>query len=331
MSRENLNINNETRLIENEPKIETKIILEFMRHGEKEIDPNTSDIDPSKSDKEICLTPKGREQVNVKGRKINSNARISVALGSSRRRAKETSARVMLANENMPENASLEEINDMIDKKFQNEQMLDRDYNYGIKSKKIIEDKRLDFNAYGPVGKEEHQAMFRGEYFQYLVKESDKRAVELSDKESTTYLRYAGNISEILQRYIKIGNNFNKLVSKASENEREKYSNRLERYLGSHQGVLEPFVLKILEKTQGKEKRDEYIEAVGSGFKETQGFRVEIINNSEDQKIVLTYEVPNNNGDDPEKETLEIDKKLIEEIIEERKKFEEEVERSVKK
>lgn len=144
-------------------------------------------------------------------------------------------------------------------------------------------------------------------------------------------MRHAGNISEILERYIRIGNNFNKLVSKANEKEREEYGNRLERYLGSHQGVLETFILKILEKTQGKEKRDEYIKAIGDGFKETQGFRVEIVNVGDEQKILLTYETPDKSGnEDFKEETIEIDKNLIGEIIEERKKFEKEVERNVR-
>jgi len=299
---------------EAEKNVETKVVLEFMRHGKKEIDPSKSD------DREIRLSEEGRKMADEKGEKINPDAKISVAWGSPRKRTQETSGRAMFAGENLPQDASLEEMNGMIEEKFQNEQMLDKDYPYGVKSKKIIEDERLGFNAHGPVGKEEDDAP---NFFQYIVDKSDSRAVELGDKESSTYLRYAGNIFEILQRYIKIGNNFNKLVSKS--NGSEEYGNRLERYLGSHQGVLEPFILKILEKTQGKEKRNEYIKAIGDGFHETHGFRVEITNNGGDQKILLTYETPNNNGDDSKEETLEIDKKLIEEIIEERNEFEEKV------
>ena len=55
-------------------------------------------------------------------------------------------------------------------------------------------------------------------------------------------------------------------------------------------------------------------------FKETEGIHVEVINNGNEQKISIAY---NLNGD---KETIEIDKELLEEIIKERQDFEKAVE-----
>ncbi len=303
---------------EGEKKVETEVILDFMRHGKKEIDPN-------KPDNEIRLSKEGRKMADKKGKRINSSAEASIALGSLRKRTQETAARAMLVNmDEISENASLEEIKGMINNKFQNEQMLDPNYDFGIKSKKIIEDKRLDYNANGPVAVEIDEAAGRGEYFKYLTENSDKRAIELGDKDSSTYLRYAGNVAEIVNHYCRIGKNFNKLVSKSNGN--EEYGNRIERYLGSHQGVTENFILMVLEKTGGKEKRNELATKLGDGFKETQGFRVEIINNGDEQKIRLTYGLPEENNDGKTKEeTIEFDKSFLEEIIKKRDRFEEKV------
>ncbi len=73
---------------------------------------------------------------------------------------------------------------------------------------------------------------------------------------------------------------------------------------------------KLLEETQGKAKRDEFIKSVGGGFKETQGIHVEVINKGTEQKIVINFEI---NG---QKETVELDDKLLKKIIADRAEFE---------
>src|SRR3989337_413961 len=74
---------------ENEQRIKTKIILEFMRHGEKE-----------------------RMMAKEKGEKLDSQKEISLAWGSPKKRTQETALRAMLPN--IDPNASLKDIEEMI-------------------------------------------------------------------------------------------------------------------------------------------------------------------------------------------------------------------------
>jgi len=277
---------------ENERRIKTKIILEFMRHGEKE-------NDKTKSDEEVRLTEKGRIMAKEKGEELDSQKEVSLAWGSPKKRTQETALRAMLPD--IDPNASLEEI----------EEIIKEEQKFG---RKLIVDERLNFDLSGPEGKEMLAAFKEGKYLQYLINESDKRAIELGDDTSSSYLRYAGNLSEIVNRYAKIGNNFNRIASK--DGKYEEYGNQLERYLATHQGVAEGFVAKVLEETQGPEKRDEFISSVGSGFKETEGIHLEIQNNGNHQEITIAYQL---NGD---KETITVDTDLIEKIIKEREEFE---------
>ncbi|HEY4494965.1 MAG TPA: hypothetical protein VJC01_00785, partial [Candidatus Paceibacterota bacterium] len=123
--------------------------------------------------------------------------------------------------------------------------------------------------------------------------------------------------SEIINRYAKIGDNFNRIASK--DDKYKEFGNQLKRYLATHQGVAEGFVAKILEETQGPEKRDEFISSVGSGFKEKEGIHLEIQNNGNHQEITITYQINGN------KETIAVSRDLIENIIKDREEFEKKI------
>ena len=280
---------------ENEQRVKTKIILEFMRHGEKE-------NDKTKSDEEVRLTEKGRMMAGEKGEELDPQKEVSLAWGSPKKRTQETALRAMLPD--IDPNASLEDI----------EEMIREEQKFG---KKLIVDERLSFDLSGPEGKEMLAAFKEGKYLQYLISESDKRAIELGDKTSSSYLRYAGNISEIINRYAKIGDNFNRIASK--DDKYKEFGNQLKRYLATHQGVAEGFVAKVLEEAQGPEKRDEFISSVGSGFKETEGIHLEIQNNGNHQEITITYQINGN------KETIAVSRDLIENIIKDREEFEKKI------
>lgn len=282
---------------EKEKEIETRIILEIMRHGKKE-------EDETKSNEELRLTQEGRRQADTKGKELKPQARVAVGWGSLRGRTQETAYRAMLATENLSPDASLEEI----------EKAISQEVKFG---KKMILDERLNFNDKGPVGQEMNKAYDVGRYLPYIILQSDRRAIEIGDKETTTYTRMAANIAELVKRYAKVGNNFNRLASKTDEY--EKFGNQLERYMGTHGGVVESFLAKILEKIQGVEKRDEFVKNIGSLFKETEGVHIELINKGKEQNILVDYEV---NG---KKERVEIDENLLNDIIEERKKLEEDI------
>src|SRR3990172_527527 len=258
-NQENFHLGSES---ESGEKIKTKIILEFMRHGEKE-------NDKTKSDEEVRLTENGRMMAGEKGEDLDPQKEVSLAWGSKKKRTKERALRAMLPN--IDPNASLEDIEEMIreEEKF---------------GKKLIVDERLSFDLSGPEGKEMLAAFKEGKYLQYLISESDKRAIELGD-------------------------NFNRIASKSDKY--EEFDNQLERYLATHQGVVEGFVAKVLEETEGLEKRDEFISSVGSGFKETEGIHLEIQNNGNHQEITITYQINGN------KETIAVACEIIEKIIQE--------------
>jgi N-formylglutamate amidohydrolase len=280
---------------EQEKQIETKIILEFMRHGKKE-------DDKTKTDEEIRLTEQGRVMAKEKGESLNPQAGVALAWGSPKKRTQETALHAMLPDISI--NQTLEEI----------EEFISKEQKYG---KKLVVDERLSFEIDGPEGKEMIEAFKAGRYLQYLVNESDRRAIDLKDEISSTYSRFAGNIAEIIHRYSVIGNNFNNIASK--KDDYEKFGNQLERYLGSHQGVVEGFVAKVLEETEGNEKRDEFINSLGSGFTETEGIRVEVVNTGKDQKIIINYKINEQN------KSLEISKELLEKIIKDRHEFEKKI------
>lgn len=285
-----------------EKQIETKVILEFMRHGEK--DPNKTE--PVKPDNEVRLTEKGRKMAQEKGEKLNPQKEVALGWGSPKVRTHETALHAILPE--IDANASLEEMEEMIKK----EQKI---------GKKLISDERLSFDFSKSSGAETIKEFKAGRYLPHLIEKSDQNAIDAGDKTSSTYSRFAGNVSEIIDRYAKVGDNFNRIASK--NDKYQEFGNQLERYLGTHLGVAECFTAKVLEKIEGNAKRDEFIKSVGEGFKETEGIHLEIINNGNEQKIKITYPM---NGS---KENIEIDKSLIEEIIKERDEFEKLIDKNV--
>lgn len=278
--------------------VKTRVVLEFMRHGEK------GAKEAGKSEEEIRLTPVGREQADAKGKSLRPQVEVSVGRASPRKRTAETALHAILAGQVSPQ-ASLEEMEEQIAAEMK-------------VGKKLAVDPRLSFDLSGPEGQEAVVAFKQGKFLPFLIHDSDRRAIETNDKVSSTYSRFAGNIAEIIARYVNMASNFNRLAAKTDKY--EKYGNQLERYLGTHQGVVESFLAKVLEKVAGESKRDEFINSVGGGFKETEGIHVEIQNiGRERQVITITY------GLNGKKETVNVEKTLLEEIIRDRAKFEEEV------
>lgn len=296
---------------EGEKQIETKVILEFMRHGKREYGLDAEGkLDVIKdANLDLRLKPEGRQQAYNRGKELNPQAEVAVGLGSERVRSQETAYQAMLANEDISPDDTLEEVEEKISKQLK-------------VGKKMIVDNRLNFVDSGPIAPEGKKAYVEKRYMDWVINDSDRSAMEKNDIESTTYTRMAGNVSELVLRYTKVGDNFNRIASKTDKY--EKYGNQLERYLGTHQGVTESFVAKVLEKIGGVEKRDEFVKSIGGGFGETQGIHLEIINSGNEQEIKIDYEI---NG---KKESVKIDRSILRDIIEERKEFEEVIAKNTK-
>lgn len=223
-------------------------------------------------------------------------------MGGPRARTQETAVHVMLANEEeIDPSDSLKKIKEKISKNLK-------------VGKKIIEDSRLDFNNDGPIGKDLHRAKKEGRVLVFLVEKSDKMAMEKNDAISSTYLRKAGNIAEIILRYSKVSDNILRIQEK-SYNLNESIRH-LERYLSSHGGVLESFLAKAIEETQGKKERDKFVKNFPQGFENLRGFNIKIYKTMEGKKIIIKYL-----DRDGEKE-LRISDDLLEKIISEREEFE---------
>ncbi|MFA5107003.1 MAG: histidine phosphatase family protein [Patescibacteria group bacterium] len=286
---------------EQEPSVESTVALRFMRHAEKE----KLDI----PDDDIPLTVPGRMNAWRKGTRTHAKPEVSVAVGSPKKRTRETSAHVMLGSRVAP-HADLEEM----------EREIARFLKVG---KKVMTDERLNLGAVGPVGIETNKSYDENAYFRYLAEKSDLRAEELHDLESGTLKRYAGNVAELIQHYLEISDAFHGVVENDSE-KYKKYSNRLERYLGTHVGIQESFIVKVLEKLSEDTRRRVFIEAYPNGFAELQGMNIDISTHGRERTIFLTYEVPDKSGH-PKTERIMFGADVLEQIIEERYQFEQAV------
>lgn len=281
-------------------EVSSEIKLHFFRHGEQFKDPNKPDI-------EYELSPAGREQGMKKAKTATEkpNLRQTMAFGSPRKRSQQTASFAMAgeALDNIVGNESLEEL----------KKKLDKDISYGSK---VMSDSRLDFfmDKSTPFGKVAFDAFAtKKQYMKFLVEESDKLAEELNDEKGSTYSRQARDIAEIVKKYITVSDRWSELVQSG------KYQDpKLERFLGSHGGVTESFLFKVIEKTKGVEERNKLLALIPNIFDFTEGFDVELVTYGGDNKpaVRIIYEKQLPDGKKFEfNEVIPIE--VVEEIIKE--------------
>ncbi|QQR78084.1 MAG: histidine phosphatase family protein [Candidatus Moraniibacteriota bacterium] len=289
---------------EQEPKQITRVILELMRHGKRERGKTVEE----EANPNLRLTPEGRAQVTEHGKTVDPQPEVAMGMGSSRVRTQETAYRVMLANEDISPDDSLEVI----------EAKVAEQVHYG---KKMLVDDRLGFTDEGPIGPDGVKAYMEKRYLPWAMNDSDRDAIEKGDEKSSTYTRMAGNVAEIVARYATVGNNFQRIVARDTEGKYEETGNQLERYLGTHMGIAECFTAKVLETVKGVEAKDKFVQSIGSGFLEAEGVRIEIVNTGMDQTIVLTYTIKDAEQGD-RKESVQFGREVLAKIIDDRKAFE---------
>jgi len=286
----------EQRRIEN-PEVReqytSKIKLSFFRHAEPEEKGNKLDADRE-------LTPKGKKQAMEK-MAVPDTSQI-VVYGSPRKRALETAGFLISeSNDEITGNESLEELR----------KKLDQDLGYGSK---IGIKAGLDFDA--NFRRSEYDKYLikenfsSGKLIEFLINESDAMAKEKGTKESPTYSKMARSVAEIILKYLKVAPRWEGLVQN-SVSSGKNYARELERILVSHQGVLESFLAKLIEKSKGVEERDNFARAIGSGFDVVDGFACEIINRDGNTEVVVEY----NGADFKFKES--VPKEILEDIIKE--------------
>jgi len=248
--------------------VTSKIDLRFFRHAEKESDKN-------KLDEEIELTETGRSQ----GIKKSEDQSISqsVAFGSPRKRTQQTAGFVMGGQlDQITGDESLKELKEKLDKELK-------------VGSKIGIDKRLDFNldVTTDFGKKALEAFKNGQYLKFLVEESDTLSASLQENTEETYSHMAERVAEIVKKYLAIASHWDKLAQDQSKN----YADTLKRFLGTHQGIAESFLAKIIEQTKGITERDTFVSALGNqGFDFTEGYDVNIETiNDKDQNVHILF------------------------------------------
>ncbi|MFH1253703.1 MAG: histidine phosphatase family protein [Candidatus Uhrbacteria bacterium] len=257
--------------VELSKEIEPKIVLHFFRHSEKA---------PGKPDERIRLSPRGRELAKQKAAETNLSQ--AVAFGSSRDRTHETALLVMAGQNNeITGNETLEELKEKLKLPY---------------GSKIGLDDRLNFfrDDLSTFGKAALEAFVKGYYLKFMVEQSDRLAGDLDDKVNSTYNRQAANVAEVILKYVGFIPQWKEILN--DPDSIKKYSSDImERFMGSHQGVLESFLARAIEITEGVDRRNEFVTALDNqGFDYVEGFNVEI---SQNEPIIhLSYSRPRPDG-----------------------------------
>jgi len=287
------------------------IRLEFFRHSEQE--PRTEEIQEYKR----RLTSKGRGMATEAGKDRKPNPKMSVVSGSPRDRARETAFRQIFTNEEgvTPE-SSLEDIEEMIKGQLP-------------VGKKHIIDERLNFNWDGSKkfkeSQEKHYLQIK-DSLEFLVQESDQLVLEEHDATSTSYTRSAANTAELIQKYLKILPNWKKTAMMDAErkpDEQKGYienNNELQRFFGSHAGTVENFLLKLIDKTEGREAVLDFIKNLPdlNGFQFNDGYSVCLIDKNGRTNIEVKYH----------DKVWNIEPSLLEEMVTERNQLNAKIEQS---
>jgi len=256
--------------IEEKEKEATSIInLIFLRHSIKDSDPNAQDED-------INISKEGFNLIDNKRKNINfSNKDLIKTYRSDRIRTGQTGTYLL-----NPEFTNL----------------------YGFDGGELnIIDNRLNFllDDNTKTTEEAMKAYEEGKYLEWLVKNSDDSAIVNGDLEqNSTYTKLAANISSLILDSLYKSDKWDEKVKKSKE-KGEEIDKTLDEILTSHQGVLESFLSKVIEKVDGVITRDEFINALEKkGFSETEGFEVRIFNNNGKKDLYIEFLKKNNDGDD---------------------------------
>lgn len=277
----------------------SRVVLHIFRHGKK------LSAQEGQADETIVLNQLGREQGQAKGEAVQPQKDVAMAIGSPRIRSQETAARAMLHDEVTPD-MDFAALQEKVTSSF---------------GKKMVADPRLNFESVigTPMSDISEKRYADGYYLEYLLKESDNLAIQNHDTQNSTITRIAANIADLIKKYVQISDNFERLITNQSEKYAQ-FKNQMERYMGTHQGVTESFLAKLLEKLGKQDEIDSFIEKSPAGFAETQGISLEITHgNGGDKTITLNYEL----ADGPK--SVEITEGMLDEIIQDGREFEEKI------
>jgi len=277
-----------------EQKPTVKLFL--FRHAQKESREHNAAA-------EVPLSDLGREESHKLGLRTRANPEVAVGYGSSRVRTQETAGQVILANlSEINEDTTLAEMEKVVN------QYLNKGKEKGPQKKKVGIDPRLDFKFKGEMSGQAKKAIEQGRYLKWIVEQSDSVASKSSDPEALGFSKLAGNVAKIMQKYGKVARNWERLRQEKPEKYQD-VSNQLERYLASHGGVLESFLVKVIKLAGSEQDLLEFEEQYPNGFSELEGFRVEIERDSEQNIFQISYQIGG------EQKELKIIGEILEKII----------------
>lgn len=285
--------------IEQEPqKYSSRISLKFFRHDEKE------KTQPGQLDTEVSLTEIGKK--HARGLSKSENVSSAIAFGSPSLRAQQTSAYVGLGEIlSLRGDESLEEIKKIIKEDKEHHVKLGASKKLGFV---------LDKNRKNPYSEEACEAFDNGGWLKFLIERSDDLAKKYGDTESSTYSRQAAGIAQIVNKYLTLSPHFDSLVEKKG------HEKDFKRFFGSHGGVLESFLAKIIEKTNGREELGKFTNALkGHMFDFAEGFEIDIDQyQGNGQPVVrISYEKRGESPEDSFSFNEQIDLDIIRSIIKE--------------
>ncbi|MCX6744471.1 MAG: hypothetical protein NTX82_03025 [Candidatus Parcubacteria bacterium] len=287
------NISKLTKKKERYEDASSVIELNFFRHGDKE-------TDKSKSDLEIELTKAGGKEAAAKSKTKNMGQ--SLAFGSAKNRAQQTAGLVMAgSSECITGEESLAEL----------KKILGQELKVGSK---IGIDKHLDYviDMKRPYDQQVMAAFRKGEILPFLFNDSDRLAKAEDIKEGFTYSGMAREIALIVDKYLKVAPRWDKLVA----DDKNKYTKIMERYLGSHQGITEMFLAKVIELIKGVEERNLFQIALNNeGFGFVEGYQVQIINKAGEKSKVYVFYKKEDDGKIVYQFNQEITPQILDQII----------------
>ena len=275
------------------PLVKPSIRLEFLRH-DKPLPKS-----PGQSADKMPLAPESRGHAEEIGKTKNPDPTRAVAFGSPRVRSQETALRQLLANEDwVTEETSLEEIEQGISDRMP------------VGGKLLVSEKLNYRSDANPDYAKVYQSHYAGakDLVPFLFNESDDLTVRLGDTEDFSYTRLAANVAELIKKYVGILPRWEQLAEEKPETYGE--NPELQRFLGTHSTISESFLLKVIEKTQGRGAAQDFVNALpdknGIGFSDGISAVVDEFDGA--TKISITFHAQH----------WEIDENVLDEIISDR-------------
>ncbi|MBU4370233.1 hypothetical protein KKG58_05825 [Patescibacteria group bacterium] len=290
---------------------DSKIFLSFFRHGEK----------PSKMAEGagVGIIPESRKECIKNapdfGPENRKDIEQSIGFGASSLRTLETAGFIMGGiKDEITGEENLEEL----------KKKLDKEINIGTK---LSNEKLLSFafSKDSEVDQSLIQAAKKGDWLKFIVEKSDNMAQELKDKKAITYTRISAQVAKLILKYVNVEKKWDELV----KDKEKEYNPTLERYF-SAPAAITAFLAKIIEKVKGEEERSKFEEFLKEGyFGYLDGFSVEIINptngDCNSPHIIVKYHKEDKETGNTYNFQEEINKDLLEELIDNGIKFEESI------